>query len=113
MGCYAPSMVETRDVVPELLIAIRDEMKTTRIELSARIDATNERLDATRTELSGRIDRLEKRQTESEIRLSTAIAGLAGTLGEVRDLLKDRKEEQAAIRDHEKRIRALEKRRAS
>ena len=38
------------------------------------------------------IERLERRQTESEIRLATAITAMAGTLIEVRDLLKERAE---------------------
>lgn len=74
---------EVMSLLPALLREIRDEIRSTRADLSARIDATNAELHTTRTELTERIDgltermdRMDRRQTESELRLGTAIADL-------------------------------------
>ena len=64
---------------------IREEAKKTNERLdrtNERLDQTNERLDQTREELSQRI-------VEGELRTATAITELAGTVGEVRDLLRE------------------------
>lgn len=105
-------MAETRDLIPELLIAIRDEMRGmreeqrgTREELRGtreELRGTNERLERLEEQQAGtneRLDRVEKRQTESDLRLSTAIVelqhateqntaairALGVTVGELRD----------------------------
>ncbi len=104
----------------EALHGIWGEMKA----VNGRIDKTNERLDKTnerlervesgvaglRVELGGRLEAVEhavervgRRQVEAEIRVATELAGVAGTVGEVRDLLR-------AHRDDRKRIDALEHR---
>ena len=49
------------DLMLRILEQIRDELRSTRVELSARIDETNARLDATRVELSSRIDQTNTR----------------------------------------------------
>ena len=56
------------DLMLRILEQIRDELRstrveisTTRVELSARIDQTNARLDSTRVELSTRIDQTNTR----------------------------------------------------
>jgi hypothetical protein len=77
-----------------ILEDIRDELRGVRAEHAA----TNERLD-----------RLEKRQSADAIRLATEIVTVAKGIGEVRDLLRDRKAERATLTDHEKRIRTIER----
>jgi hypothetical protein len=87
------------DLTVRILEQIRDQ-----------VAKTNERLDDLRTDLTDRIDRLERRQTEDSIRLGTAVVGLAEAIGQVRDLLRDRLDDRAAIVNHEARITALERR---
>lgn len=70
---------ETASITVDILRGIRDGVRDTNARIdqtNARLDQTNERLDTMREELSRRI-------VESEIRTSTAITELAGT---VRDL---------------------------
>jgi hypothetical protein len=78
------------DLSTKVLIQIRDELRK-----------TNERLD-----------RLERRQTEDAVRVATELVAVAHAVGEVRDLLKERRAEREKIDDHERRISALEKRSA-
>ena len=79
----------------EILKGIRDEVRST----NSRIDETNTRRDtmredlsgrieAMREELSGRIEGLSTRIVESEIRTSTAITDLAGTMREMTSVLR-------------------------
>lgn len=83
----------------EVLKDIREELRTTRETLHADLRDTTDRLD-----------RLERRQTESEIRISTEIVNVASAIFEVRDLLRDTVSTQ--LHDHERRITALEKKKA-
>jgi hypothetical protein len=76
--------MEPTDLTIEILKAIRDEAKETNVRLdqtNLRLDQTNLRLDAARDELSERI-------VHSELRTATAITELAGTVREVRDVLR-------------------------
>ena len=78
------------DVTIEILTSIRDEIR-----------GTNERLV-----------RLERRQVESEVRLATEIVAVAGAVNKLTDVLKEDRAQnmRGVVRDHEKRISALEKR---
>lgn len=78
-----------------VLREIRDELK-----------GTNERLD--RVEQG--VGALERRQTESEVRLASELVSVGKTIGEVRDLLRDRLDVRDRVDDHEHRIAALERR---
>lgn len=85
--------METDDLTIHVLREIRDEIRGT----NSRVDSLTAGVDHLETHLSERIDqtnvridRLTERVVESEIRTATAITGLAGTLDDVRDLLKDR-----------------------
>lgn len=87
----------TDDLTPRLLAEIRNDGRLTREEIRAtnvRIDQLEQRLDGRidklEQRLDGRIDGLERRVTESEIRTTTAITEVAGTVREVRDMLRDR-----------------------
>lgn len=100
---YASGMAK-KDLTTEILIQIRDElkstreeMKTTREELSARIDQTNVRLERT-----------EKRQTESEIRLATEIVNGVTAVNQLKDLIVADRDLRRKVDEHDRRIAILE-----
>ncbi|MEW5737467.1 MAG: hypothetical protein AB1938_01000 [Myxococcota bacterium] len=64
------------DVMVRILQQIRDELKTTRSELSSRLDQTNHRLD-----------NLERRQVETEVHLSTELVAVATAIGDLKAVL--------------------------
>lgn len=104
------------DLSVEILREIRDEIRATRVDLSARIDATNATLDATRQELSGRIESVdkriesvEKRQTATELRLATELVAVAGAVRDLRDVLLADRDLRKRMDDYGVRIEALEK----
>jgi hypothetical protein len=79
-----------KDLTTEILIQIRDELKSTRTELSARIDQTNSRLDQMGSKVDGtnaRLDRVERRQTESEVRLATELVNVVSAVNQLKDLI--------------------------
>jgi chromosome segregation ATPase len=83
--------MEPNDVTIHILREIRDEVHHT----NERLDQTNERLDKLTgrvDETNGRIDtlreELSRRIVESEIRTSTAITELAGTVQEMTRVLR-------------------------
>lgn len=78
--------MESDDLTIRVLIEIRDEIRST----NQRVDRTNERVDQLSEHVSGRIDNLTERVVESELRTSTAITELAGTIRGVHTLLVDR-----------------------
>jgi hypothetical protein len=97
--------MEPTDVTIEILKGIRDEVRGTNVrldainaDLSGRIDATNERLD-----------RVERRQVESEVRITTELVALGGTLREMRDAFLEDRALRAQVADHERRIQSIEK----
>jgi len=77
--------LEPTDITVEILKDIRQELRKTREDVSDRIDALREEvsdhIDTLREELSGRI-------VDSEIRTSTAIADLAGTVVDMTQVLR-------------------------
>jgi hypothetical protein len=85
----------------KILGQIRDELKTTRTELTSRLDATNQRLET-----------LERRQVETEIRLSTELVSVATAIGDLKKVLMEDRKLRAKVTDHEARIKALERKRA-
>jgi len=91
----------------EILKEIRDGVRAT----NQRIDATNQRLDLTRTEVGGRIDQLRdelsRRIVESEVRTSTAIAELAGTVREMTGVLRASADLRPRVEQCEQAIREL------
>ena len=101
------------DLTTQVLIEIRDEIRTTRTDLTERIDQTNARLDQTNARLdqtNARLERAEKRIVESEVRVSTELVALTGVVRDLRDTLLDDRHLRQAVDDHEQRIRALETR---
>ena len=69
--------MEPTDLTLEVLNGIRQELRETRDALGSRLDGTNERLED-----------VSRRVVESEIRTSTAIADLAGTVREMTSVLR-------------------------
>jgi hypothetical protein len=80
--------MEPTDMTIEILQGIRQEVRETRDMLGARIDGTNSRLDAMGEEVHAMREELSRRIVESEIRTSTAIAELAGTVREMTSVLR-------------------------
>jgi hypothetical protein len=81
----------------EILKSIRDELR-----------GTNGRIDS----LAVGLDALERRQVESEVRLSTELLGVVGAVREVRDAVREGRVSRRRVDEHERRLAALEKRRA-
>jgi len=80
--------MEPTDVTIEILKDIRTEIRDTRQDLSVRLDAMRDELSSTRNELSNTRNELSRRIVESEIRTSTAITKLAGTVHELSEVLR-------------------------
>ncbi len=91
--------MEPTDLTIEVLNGIRQDVR----ELGVRIDGTNERLDTMREELSRRI-------VESEIRTSTAIADLAGTVREMTGVLRQANELRPRVERCEQDIAEIKRR---
>jgi chromosome segregation ATPase len=87
--------MEPTDPTLEVLKDIRQELRETRDTLSARIDGTNAAVQGLRDDVHGMRDEvhgmreeLSRRIVESEVRTSTAIADLAGTVREMTSVLR-------------------------
>ncbi len=80
--------MEPTDITVEILKDIRDEMRQMRTDLTGRIDQTNSRIDQTNANLEALREELPRRIVESEIRTSTAIADLAGTVRDMTQVLR-------------------------
>ena len=91
-------MSNTSDLTVRILSEIRDEIRGTRADLSAKIDQTNARLDL-----------LARRQTETEVRLATEIVALAGAVDRTNKLLRERLDDRDRIDDIDRRVTALER----
>jgi chromosome segregation ATPase len=74
-------MRETKDEIRSLKGETRDEIRGLKVELHETRDELSGRIDAMREELSRRI-------VDSEIRTSTAIVELAGTVHEMTEVLR-------------------------
>lgn len=90
------------DVMIKILQQIRDELKATRAQLSERLDATNERLEG-----------LERRQVATEVRLATELVSVATAIGDLKKVMIEDRRLRAQVSDHESRIKALERKKAS
>jgi chromosome segregation ATPase len=81
------------DITVQILIDIRDEIRTTNKKVdqtNVRVDQLGERVDALGARLDKRIDNLADRIVESEIRTASAVTELAGTVRAVHSMLSDR-----------------------
>ncbi len=98
--------MESDDLTIRVLIEIRDEIRST----NQRVDRTNERVDRLSEQLTGRIDDLGVRMVESELRTSTAITELHGTMRNVHTLLVDRLDLRDRVERCERDIDELKRR---
>jgi hypothetical protein len=80
--------MEPTDLTLEVLNGIRQELRETRDALGSRLDGTNAELRDTREALGSRLEDVSRRVVESEVRTSTAIADLAGTVREMTVVLR-------------------------
>ncbi|MDP3504758.1 MAG: hypothetical protein Q8S33_30750 [Myxococcales bacterium] len=90
------------ELTVKILGQIRDELKATRSDLSSRLDQTNERLE-----------HLERRQFETEVRLSTELVAVTTAITDLSKVLVEDRKLRTQVANHEARINALEKKRAS
>jgi chromosome segregation ATPase len=96
----------TGDLTLEVLKSIRDEVRQT----NGRLDQTNARLDQTNERLDGLREELSRRIVESEVRTSTAIGDLAGTVREMTALLRNLVDLRPRVERCEQEIDALKQR---
>ncbi len=112
--------MEPTDLTIEILKGIRDEVRMTREELSARIDGVREglsdRIDSVRDTLSVRIDRLGESQLHMETHVATELIAVASAVGlvtnELREMRADARRDRglrARVDEHERRLGELEK----
>ncbi len=97
----------------EILKGIREEVKGTNARIdatNARLDETNARLDGTNVRVDGLREELSRRIVESEIRTSTAIADLAGTVRELTGVLRAQGDLRPRVERCERDIEDLKKR---
>lgn len=100
------------DLMLKVLQQIRDELKTTRAELSGQLDQTNSRLDQTNSRLdetNTRLERLVRRQTEGEVRLASELTAVVGAIAELKKVIVEDRKLRSSVADHETRIRVLER----
>jgi len=90
------------DLTIKVLIEIRDELRAQ----SSRIDQTNASIDQT----NAKVDQLGLRIVESELRTATALTDLAGSVREVKVLLRDRFDLRDRVERCEQDIADLKKR---
>lgn len=112
--------METNDLTIEILKGIRDEAHQTNSRIddtNSRLDQTNSRLDQTNSRLdhlSDRVDlmrdELSRRIVESEIRTSTAITDLAGTVREMTAVLRQSYDLRPRVEQCEDDIKTIKRR---
>ena len=101
--------MDNSDVTIEILKDIREEMRATREELGEEMRATREELRDEIRETNHRVGLLEQRVVESEIRTSSALLEVNGTMREVRDLLRDRFDLRDRVERCEREIEELKR----
>ncbi len=92
-------------VTIEILKGIRDEVKQT----SIRVDGLRDEMKGVRDEMKGLREELSRRIVESEIRTSTAIADLAGTVREMTSVLRVQGDLRPRLERCEREIEELKK----
>jgi len=105
-GILEGTMGEKVSATLKVLREIRDDVRGVRDE----VRATNARLDGQVERLDGRMDSLETQVREGFLRVATEMVAVAQAIGATNDILRSRFDQHDAIRDHEDRLRRLEKR---
>jgi len=96
------------DLTTQILIEIRDEIRSTNQRLDQVASGLNSRID----ESNIRLDRLERRQVEAEVRVSTALVDVVGAVHELRDVFLGDRLLRETVSNHEQRLQALERARS-
>ena len=96
------------DLTTQILIEIRDEIRSTNQRLDQVASGLNSRID----ESNIRLDRLERRQVEAEVRVSTAVVDVVGAVHELRDVFLGDRLLRETVSNHEQRLQALERARS-
>lgn len=96
--------MKPKDVTVEVLISIRDEIRSTRTELRSTRTELSERIDETNTRLAI----LERGQVQSEVRLATEVVALAGVIQDLRDDLRADRALRHRVEDLEQRVTRIE-----
>jgi tetrahydromethanopterin S-methyltransferase subunit G len=105
--------MEPTDLTIEILKSIRDEVRQTNGRLdqtNGRLDQTNARLDQVNERVESGLSEVSRRIVESEIRTSTAIAELAGTVREMTSVLRAQHDLRPRVERCERDIAALQHR---
>ncbi len=109
--------MEPSDLTIEILKGIRARLDQTNARIdqtNARLDQTNARLDAGLDEIRGTVTdgfaEVSRRIVESEIRTSTAIVELAGTVRDLTDALRGQGDLRPRLDGCERDIAALQRR---
>jgi hypothetical protein len=79
-------------------------------DIRAGIEKTNERVDSLREDTNARLDLLSRRIVESEVRTSTAIVDLAGTVREMTTVLRTQSDLRPRVERCERDIEELRQR---
>ena len=96
--------MKPKDVTVEVLISIRDEIRSTRTELRSTRTELSERIEETNTRLAI----LERVQVQSEVRLATEVVALAGVIQDLRDDLRADRALRHRVEDLEQRVTRIE-----
>jgi uncharacterized coiled-coil DUF342 family protein len=99
--------MDATNVTIEILKSIRDEVRSTNARLdqtNGRLDQTNARLDQTNGRLESMREELVRHIVESELRTSTAITDLAGTVREMTSVLRSQGELRPRVEKCEQEI---------
>ena len=94
----------SKDLTTEILIEIRDELKSTREELKTTREQLSSRIDQTNL----RLEQVERRQTQTEVRLATELIGVATAVNQLKDLLIADRDLRQKVEEHDRRIAVLE-----
>jgi hypothetical protein len=82
-------------------------------DIRAGVEKTNERVDALREDTNARLDLLSRRIVESEVRTSTAIVDLAGTVRDMTTVLRTQSDLRPRVERCERDIEELRQRTAT
>jgi chromosome segregation ATPase len=101
--------VTDSDLTHAILREIRDEIRATNTNLSAKIDATNDRLDRTNTNLSAKIDATNERLDVTNERLTLVEQTVSDAVSQIVLLARYVKNKhQTAIDELRERVTRLE-----
>jgi predicted RNase H-like nuclease (RuvC/YqgF family) len=105
--------MEPTDITIQILTDIRDQARLTNERLdqtNTRLDRMNDRIDGTNERLETMREELSRRIVESEIRTSTAITELAGTVRDMTHVLRASHDVRPRLERCEKDIADLRRR---